>query len=224
MLTVSCVCMFQKYWLQVRWIICRYSCRWMVLVMPESSCLAKLYAMINCSRFRCFCVLVVGAIFFLLLFINSFSGSSSLSVEPDSSTIHSRLLLDRSVRNGTLGTVGQEEDLSQTSDFVYDPSRDVLVFLHMQKTSGSVFGRHLIHNAIGFPATCYRLRGRKRRNCTDSNGYQWLFSRHSTGWTCGLHADWTELHACVPRALNRMEGVRRRRRCHIYCHFVNWFS
>jgi len=25
----------------------------------------------------------------------------------------------------------------------------------------------------------------------------WLFSRYSTGWKCGLHPDWTELVGCV---------------------------
>jgi len=169
--------------------------------------------MINCSRFRCFCVLVVGAIFFFLLVIhNSFGYSSSLSMEPDSSAVHRKLMTDSSMLNGTLEYSSSQEDSSQVSDFVYNPSHDVLVFLHMQKTSGSVFGRHLVHDAVGFPAACYRIRGRKRSNCTASDGSQWLFSRYSTGWSCGVHADWTELHACVPRALNKIEGVRRKRR------------
>ena len=180
--------------------------------MSESSGLSNIYAMINCSRFKCFCVLIVGAIFFVLLIINSFGPTSSLSVEPDILAVHRKLLLDVSIQNGTLGNLGSEEGSSQESNFVYDPANDVLVFLHMQKTSGSVFGRHLVRNAVGFPAACYRVRGRKRRNCTDSNGHQWLFSRFSTGWTCGLHADWTELRPCVPRVLNRLEGGRRRRR------------
>jgi len=182
--------------------------------MSESYHLASIYTMMNCSRFKCFCMLIVGAIFFVLLIINSFGRSSSLIL--DSSAVHRKLLLDGSLQNRTLEKFGPEERYSQESDFVYDPSNDVLVFLHMQKTSGSVFGRHLVRNAVGFPAACYRLRGRKRRNCTDSNGHQWLFSRFSTGWACGLHADWTELQACVPRVLNRLEGDRRRRRS-VYC-------
>jgi len=168
--------------------------------------------MISCSRFRCLCAVVVGAIFLLLLIINSFGPTSSLSVEPDSSAVRRKLMIASGVQSRTLEYSTADEDFSQESDFVYDPRDDVLVFLHMQKTSGSVFGRHLVRNTVGFPAACYRIRGRKRRNCTDSNGHQWLFSRHSTGWACGLHADWTELHACVPRALNRLEGVRRKRR------------
>ncbi|EYC13189.1 hypothetical protein Y032_0044g1021 [Ancylostoma ceylanicum] len=42
----------------------------------------------------------------------------------------------------------------------------------------------------------------------------WLFSRYSTGWLCGLHADFTELYVsgCVDRMLNKKEGTRRVRR------------
>jgi len=194
--------------------------------MSESFLSVKSCTLISCSRFRCFCVLIVVAIFFLLLFINTFAPRSSLLVEPDSSAVHRKLMLDSSGQNGTLEYSSSQEDFSQESNFVYDPSHDVLVFLHMQKTSGSVFGRHLVKNAVGFPSVCYRVRGRKRRNCTDSNGYQWLFSRFSTGWMCGLHADWTELHGCVPRALNRLEGVRRKRRLvHFTAYFMySWFT
>uniref|UniRef100_A0A183F255 Heparan-sulfate 6-O-sulfotransferase n=1 Tax=Heligmosomoides polygyrus TaxID=6339 RepID=A0A183F255_HELPZ len=41
-----------------------------------------------------------------------------------------------------------------------------------------------------------------------------LFSRYSTGWLCGLHADFTELYVsgCVDRMLNKKEGARRVRR------------
>ena len=39
----------------------------------------------------------------------------------------------------------------------------------------------------------------------------WLFSRFSTGWICGLHADFTELYVsgCVDNALDRKEGAVR---------------
>jgi len=173
--------------------------------------------MITCNRFRFFCALLAGAIFFVLFILNSFGSSSSLLMSSDSSSaVHRKLLLDSSLQNGTLNSRDQVHDSSRESAFVYNPSQDVLVFLHMQKTSGSVFGRHLVNNAVGFPSACQRIRGRKRRNCTDSNGYEWLFSRHSTGWACGLHADWTELHACVARAMNRLEHVRRQRRSVYY--------
>ncbi|NXN50959.1 H6ST2 sulfotransferase, partial [Rynchops niger] len=38
----------------------------------------------------------------------------------------------------------------------------------------------------------------------------WLFSRFSTGWSCGLHADWTELTNCVPSVVDSKKEVRLR--------------
>lgn len=90
---------------------------------------------------------------------------------------------------------------------------DVIVFLHIQKTGGSVFGRHLIRNLdVGKPCRCQP--GRKRCECVTKSDTNWLFSRYSTGWICGLHADWTELNNCVDDAMNRIEGVVRNRKYH----------
>ena len=38
----------------------------------------------------------------------------------------------------------------------------------------------------------------------------WIFSRYSTGWLCGLHADWTELKDCVADKMNEVYGDRKR--------------
>lgn len=36
----------------------------------------------------------------------------------------------------------------------------------------------------------------------------WLFSRYSTGWKCGLHADYTELTECLQAGkLEELEGL-----------------
>ncbi|KAG7254513.1 hypothetical protein CRUP_020683 [Coryphaenoides rupestris] len=40
----------------------------------------------------------------------------------------------------------------------------------------------------------------------------WLFSRFSTGWSCGLHADWTELTSCVPELMSRRDRKRRKKK------------
>lgn len=73
---------------------------------------------------------------------------------------------------------------------------DVLIFLHIQKTGGATFGRHLVHNLnVEFPCKC--MFGIKKCECLTRNNRRWLFSRHATGWMCGLHADWTELTDCV---------------------------
>ena len=73
---------------------------------------------------------------------------------------------------------------------------DVLVYLHIQKTGGASFGRHLVHNLEVDPP-CICEENRKKCHCVTKNNKVWLFSRHSTGWMCGLHADWTELSDCV---------------------------
>ncbi|CAL1545827.1 unnamed protein product [Lymnaea stagnalis] len=75
-------------------------------------------------------------------------------------------------------------------------SGDILVYLHIQKTGGATFGRHLVHNlAVNSPCRCQK--DIKKCECVTSNNHIWLLSRHSTGWVCGLHADWTELNDCV---------------------------
>ena len=93
--------------------------------------------------------------------------------------------------------------------FDVESDGDVMVFLHIQKTGGTTFGKHLVQDA-GWPCACYR--NRKRCDCQNSKGRPWLFSRYSTGWACGLHADWTELHDCIQAALDVREGHTRNRR------------
>lgn len=102
---------------------------------------------------------------------------------------------------------------------------DVMVFLHIQKTGGTTFGKHLVQDIdLEAPCICHRKKGKKlnlkkpakkmlrcecfRPNSLNSN---WLFSRYSVGWKCGLHADWTELRECVDDYLNSKEGTRPRR-------------
>jgi len=91
--------------------------------------------------------------------------------------------------------------------------RDVMVFLHIQKTGGTTFGRHLVRN-LDLDNPCICPRKRKRCDCFRPNtiNEQWLFSRYSTGWRCGLHADWTALTNCVENSLDELEGIRKRRR------------
>jgi len=97
--------------------------------------------------------------------------------------------------------------------FAFDISgRDVIVFLHIQKTGGTIFGRHLVKD-LNLEQPCFCPRKRKRCDCfRPNNNEQWLFSRYSTGWKCGLHADWTELTDCVEDALNEYEGSWKKRR------------
>ena len=58
-------------------------------------------------------------------------------------------------------------------------STDIMVFLHIQKTGGSTFGRHLVSDLQ--EVNCTKL-GRKAFKCLRPNdNTEWLFSRFSTG-------------------------------------------
>ncbi|KAM9820469.1 heparan-sulfate 6-O-sulfotransferase 3-B-like [Neosynchiropus ocellatus] len=82
---------------------------------------------------------------------------------------------------------------------------DVMVFLHIQKTGGTTFGRHLVKN-IQLEQPCDCLPGQRKCTChRPGKTESWLFSRFSTGWSCGLHADWTELTSCVPVVMNKRD-------------------
>jgi len=92
---------------------------------------------------------------------------------------------------------------------------DVMVFLHIQKTGGTTFGKHLVEDLdLERDCDCHRgrLRGRRRKKKLRCDCFRpgkgqknWLFSRYSTGWKCGLHPDWTELTGCVDKYLQGLE-------------------
>ncbi|XP_069059244.1 heparan-sulfate 6-O-sulfotransferase 3-B-like [Pleurodeles waltl] len=97
------------------------------------------------------------------------------------------------------------QDLARFVDFNIK-GEDVLVFLHIQKTGGTTFGRHLVRN-IHLEQPCDCRPGQKKCTCHRPGRQEtWLFSRFSTGWSCGLHADWTELTNCVPAVMGRKGG------------------
>lgn len=105
------------------------------------------------------------------------------------------------------------DDLA-SKEYVFDMNaNDVIVFLHIQKTGGTSFGRHLVQD-LDLKKPCDCKENRKRCRCTRPNNPNsfWLFSRYSTGWQCGLHADWTELTNCVDSVLNQREGRKVKRR------------
>lgn len=101
----------------------------------------------------------------------------------------------------------------QRDDFQFDmEAHDVMVFLHIQKTGGTSFGKHLVRD-LDLKRPCECQRRRKRCYCFRTHRNEnWLFSRYSTGWKCGLHADWTELTGCVDGELDKSEGESAKRR------------
>ncbi|XP_061862529.1 heparan-sulfate 6-O-sulfotransferase 2 [Colius striatus] len=101
------------------------------------------------------------------------------------------------------------DDLLRRVDFNIKGD-DLIVFLHIQKTGGTTFGRHLVRN-IQLEQPCECRAGQKKCTCHRPGKREtWLFSRFSTGWSCGLHADWTELTNCVPSVVDSKKEVRLR--------------
>uniref|UniRef100_A0A3B3WC17 Heparan-sulfate 6-O-sulfotransferase n=1 Tax=Poecilia mexicana TaxID=48701 RepID=A0A3B3WC17_9TELE len=99
-----------------------------------------------------------------------------------------------------------ERDLDRHVEFNIKGD-DVIVFLHIQKTGGTTFGRHLVRN-IRLEQPCDCKPGQKKCTChRPGKEESWLFSRFSTGWSCGLHADWTELTNCVPVVMDKKESL-----------------
>ncbi|XP_061900238.1 heparan-sulfate 6-O-sulfotransferase 2 isoform X2 [Entelurus aequoreus] len=106
-------------------------------------------------------------------------------------------------------------ELSRAVDFNIKGD-DVIVFLHIQKTGGTTFGRHLVKNIqLERPCECHA--GQKKCTCYRPGKREtWLFSRFSTGWSCGLHADWTELTRCVPSRMDSREAPKTMLRNYYY--------
>ncbi|KAF7215776.1 heparan-sulfate 6-O-sulfotransferase 3-B [Nothobranchius furzeri] len=103
-----------------------------------------------------------------------------------------------------------ERDLDRHVEFNIKGD-DVIVFLHIQKTGGTTFGRHLVRN-IRLEQPCDCKPGQKKCTChRPGKEESWLFSRFSTGWSCGLHADWTELTNCVPVVMDKKDAQRNKR-------------
>ncbi|XP_057686022.1 heparan-sulfate 6-O-sulfotransferase 3-B-like [Corythoichthys intestinalis] len=104
-----------------------------------------------------------------------------------------------------------ERDLDRHVDFDIRGD-DVMAFLHIQKTGGTTFGRHLVKN-IQLEQPCECTPGQRKCTChRPGKSESWLFSRFSTGWSCGLHADWTELTSCVPVVMNKRDKKSSRKR------------
>lgn len=119
---------------------------------------------------------------------------------------------DDDINPATQREAKREKRVIQTNKFDMMGS-DVLVFLHIQKTGGSRFGRHLVKNlALPHPCVCSKARCCSCKCQRPNSNTVWLFSRYSLGWPCGVHADMTEHKSCVPKFLNKLEHKKRKRR------------
>lgn len=85
-------------------------------------------------------------------------------------------------------------------------NNDLFVLLHIQKTGGTAFERHLVQDLGQAQLSCSCTADKRRCNCPRLGGRKppktvadttWLISRFSTGWVCGLHPDFTQLERCL---------------------------
>lgn len=176
-------------------------------------------------RYRCFMLIIIGALIltgFVILYHcpenYCFAQKPSYTIAPPPAPLQ----LDIDFIN---------YDTIQHNNFEFNINRsDVIVFLHIQKTGGTTFGKHLVNDIdLKSPCLCRRRPKKKKKHqraksnmnrdkrkmkcdCFRPNDdTTWIFSRYSTGWKCGLHPDWTELTECVDDYLNQKESVLRRR-------------
>ncbi|GAB1610772.1 heparan-sulfate 6-O-sulfotransferase 3-B-like [Argonauta hians] len=102
------------------------------------------------------------------------------------------------------------------TDTGFDIHTDVLVHLHIQKTGGKTFDKHIIYNLnVQHPCTCSTWRFEHCKCIVPATKHVWLFSRLTSFWRCGVHPDWTELHECLPGELNRQEQAANSKRTHV---------
>ncbi|VEL38221.1 unnamed protein product, partial [Protopolystoma xenopodis] len=113
--------------------------------------------------------------------------------------------------------------LSKLVDFpfnlpmIYNESKNIIIlnntvlaFIHIQKTGGSLYEDRLVRSGF-INKTCLCTHGTRRCSCRNSSGNTWIFSRFSTGWSCGLHADFTELIECIDHKLTKIDGTHDQR-------------
>lgn len=171
----------------------------------------------------------LGVFFLIVIFYfcgDGFCGESPVVVPSSSSILDVSFPISGSdafnaYKNGRLPYNEFPDDVLSESHHVNINREDVIVFLHIQKTGGTTFGRHLVKNLkLKTPCKCYKTK--KRCDCYTRKHTIWLFSRYSTGWICGLHADWTELTSCVEHAMDKKEKLSRRRK-YVYHNQIKLF-
>lgn len=100
---------------------------------------------------------------------------------------------------------------------IFLPEKETFVHVHMQKTGGSQFSRLLLSLDVPFPCRhlsgrlfepnfkvfgpgSFRCRGKSAGKRLEDD---FLLSRYSIGWPCGVHASFHRLVQCVPQKLKR---------------------
>lgn len=149
---------------------------------------------------RLFIFSVILASIIVVIFIQVSIGNSRATLEPPSE----RIVLDRSSTQLDKAQYVTSEEITANKLKFNISDKDLLVFMHIQKTGGTTFEKHLVRDLKIEPTcSCSNLKRRcdcKRPGNSKINsfpGSTWLISRFSTGWICGLHPDWTQLQDCL---------------------------
>lgn len=93
----------------------------------------------------------------------------------------------------------------------FDPhGNDTLVFIHIQKTGGSNYVRHLVTLRKDGVKLCNSSSSKKRKKIAGyskrtlcprdwdfPDGEPWFIAEKTLGWVCGLHASYTEFQSCL---------------------------
>ena len=121
----------------------------------------------------------------------------------------------------SFGVLTRKKENKRSFDLTREDS--LLVFLHIQKTGGTVFGKHLLRDIKGLSCPCTLRNRHKQRHCQCyhpsmhvisqninsiinigfiiGSHQLWYFSRYTRGWICGVHPDYTTLQHCLPKLL-----------------------
>ena len=103
------------------------------------------------------------------------------------------------------GTLVNYRDIVRRDGKFNTSASDMMVFLHIQKTGGTTFEKHLLQDIdpeVPCPCESKKVKSKPhpshKMKCEclrpGNSGHTWLFSRFSPPkWKCGLHPDWTEL-------------------------------
>lgn len=113
------------------------------------------------------------------------------------------------VSEGRLSKPTPAPIIRPTSTYFDPHGNDSLVFIHIQKTGGSDFLRHLVtlkKNGVKLcdASNSARRRERKSRRTPCPKDWEfpdkepWLIAEKTLGWVCGLHASYAEFKACLP--------------------------
>ena len=111
------------------------------------------------------------------------------------------------LQNGLSPIQQKYQDLNFNKD-----KNDVFSFVHIQKTGGTSFEKHLVYNIENGNCKCDKVK-KPSCMCYRKNSPEiWLVCRYiKPKWPCGLHPDLETLRECTPHFIDLRDKHRNRR-------------